>query len=225
MPTRSDTDSTAVRVLHKRIEADPGDLDARKELARHRYRAGDRAGAVTEVLNVARILMHDSLHAEAIRACREALAVLPEHTESRALLAQLYARMPELQTGPRVAVPTSAHEAVVELTPAHRVEPAQTLHHPTSPRGAVLPDDQQHGFADVSTSTDFEVIGESTLASARLRHTARPTSGGSSVRPGEPTDSDSVGRNHAARVSPDTDASVAGHQRSGLNPAVDDRDV
>lgn len=125
MASRPDTDSGAIRALEARIEADPGNIDARRELARRRYRAGDRAGAVAETLNVGRILMHEHRYADAMQLCREALAVLPENTEARVLLAQLHARMPELQTGPRVAVPTGAHETVIELGPERRVDPAR----------------------------------------------------------------------------------------------------
>jgi CRP-like cAMP-binding protein len=114
----------SIAALRRALELQPGDVDARKQLARLHYRDGDVASAVRETLNAARILMHGSQHAEALRCCREALAVAPENTEARLVLAQIHARMPSLDGGPRVASPQLDSEPVFDLSPQHRISPS-----------------------------------------------------------------------------------------------------
>lgn len=105
--------------LIRRIEVDPGDIDARKRLARLRYGRGDVVAAVQELLNCARLHLHLNHNREALRAAREALAYDRTNTDTLLVLAQIHARMPELDESERAALP--AEPNVVELGPKQEV--------------------------------------------------------------------------------------------------------
>ncbi|MFT4703206.1 MAG: CRP-like cAMP-binding protein [Bradymonadia bacterium] len=95
----------ATQRLQQRIEANPGDVDARTSLAVAMFKAGDEAGAAREMLNCARVLLHGGDVEEALRCCRDSIAVAPEDPDARMLLAELLAREPSLHEELRIAKP------------------------------------------------------------------------------------------------------------------------
>ena len=168
------TMTPSIAALRRALELQLGDVDARKQLARLHYQDGDVASAVRETLNAARILMHASQHAEALRCCREALVVAPENTEARLVLAQIHARIPALDDGPRVASPQLDSEPVFDLSPQHRISPSGNVVAVAPAPGDVRADRHPNagarpGHVERDTpSGAFEVIEESSLPRPRV---------------------------------------------------------
>ncbi|MCB9520443.1 MAG: cyclic nucleotide-binding domain-containing protein [Myxococcales bacterium] len=108
--------------LQRRIEDEPGDVDARKALARLMLDAGDPRRAAGELMSIVRLLLATGDVVQALAACRAALHLDPDNLELRLLLAQVHARFPD-PVAARVAEPID----VVDLSPTQRLEEVDIL--------------------------------------------------------------------------------------------------
>jgi len=101
----------------KRVDEEPGDVEARLRLATVYREFGETSPAVEQYENAARLLVDRGLGREAIEACRAILELDPDKVEARYLLARLYAQTPEAtEGGARAAEPVESDDEVHELT-------------------------------------------------------------------------------------------------------------
>lgn len=94
--------------LLRRLEQDPGDVDARRSLARLYVDSGQRRKAADELARVARAHLERGEGDEAHRTARFALALDSENIELRLLLVQVHASFPEVSDA-------RAAEPIVEI--------------------------------------------------------------------------------------------------------------
>jgi CRP-like cAMP-binding protein len=134
----------ALSLFTEIAERDPSDLSSRMKLGDIHRRQGQREQAVRTYASVARKYAEEGFLLKAIAACKVLLSVEPRHTETQAMLAELYAKRQRPAAPAPAAGSAAAIRGGVPRIPgagAAPVAPAQ-FGGPPAPRGMNIPQAQ-----------------------------------------------------------------------------------